>query len=175
MGRKVKKPDLYIRRQFRKIYKDLRRAGLTKNVAMSLSHIEGYPRWHGRLGNKIYKKKKGGHKSYFTRGEDGMFVFEWLRQECVSVRKAFAFIEMVLNIGESSIKAARKNARDLGAHPLVHDEDSRDSLELNALGILRKNRIGIRMRLGTDSPNWREQLRDISTDEALRKLADSIG
>lgn len=175
MGRNVKKPDLCIRRQLWKIYKDLRRAGLSISVALSLLYVEGYPRWHGRLGNKIYKKKKGGHKSYFTRGEYGMFVFEWLRQEGVSVRKAFEFIDLALNIVESSIKAARKNARDLGALPLVYDEDSRDSLELNALGILRKNKTGIRMRLGPDNPTWRELLRDTLTDEVLRKLSDSIG
>jgi hypothetical protein len=175
MGRNVKKPDLCIRRQLWKIYKDLRRAGLSISVALSLLYFEGYPRWHGRLGNKIYMKKKGGHKSYFTRGEYGMFVFEWLRQEGVPVRKAFEFIDLALNIVESSIKAARKNARNLGALPLVYDEDSRDSLELNALGILRKNKTGIRMRLGTDNPNWRGLLRDTLTDEVLRKLSDSIG
>lgn len=174
MARTVKQPPIEIRRILWRLYKELRRCGLSIDASLSQLSNDEFPRWHGRLGNKIYKKAPGGHKTYFTQGEYAMFVYYWLKEQGLSGKKSFAFIETVMNVHESALKKTIRHAESIGSTQVPYDDGSRELLEINALDLLRKRGISIRGHLQTNTKNWQQALKDCSTPDITAKLIQAI-
>lgn len=174
MARPVKKPPFAIRRQLWSCYRILRRSGLSIESSLSLLSSKEYPRWHGRLSNKIYKKKAGGHKSYFTRSENAMFIYTWLKSMGLSGKKAYAFIEITINVRESALKRTLRRVRAMDSIPEPYDNASHQLLEIIALYLLRKYKLVIKKNLGKDKQELTLQIQNFATPEITKKLIEII-
>lgn len=165
MARKPDKPNNFTLRNNRKFYRELRLAGLSKLTARNLiaySDKRYFNYYSKGLSKNAGTRRSGPIITEFTKSEDAVYLFQWLRSEGCKAELSFEIINHLISIDKKTILAFN---RKIG--PLPKTTEGIPFAKACAPAIINKYKLLITENTGYPSPSWQEHLEIIKTPASI--------